>query len=65
MKQHKAYQLILEKRTVWVKATGIVTVRSANDYQHDLEATGAAVTWGALGFGDGCAQLATESIAGD
>lgn len=37
MKQHKAYQLILEKRTVWVKATGIVTVRSANDYQHDLK----------------------------
>lgn len=36
MKQHKAYQLTLEKRTVWVKATGIVTVRSAGDYQRDL-----------------------------
>jgi len=37
MKQHKAYQLTLEKRTVWVKATGIVTVRSAGDYQRDLK----------------------------
>lgn len=37
MKQQKAYQLTLENRTVWVKANGIVTVRSAGDYQRDLK----------------------------
>ncbi len=37
MKQHKAYQLKLETRTVWVKAIGIASMRSASDYQRDLK----------------------------
>lgn len=37
MKRQQAYQIHTEGQTIWVKPLGIVTTRSAQDYQHDLK----------------------------
>ncbi len=37
MKRHQAYQLHAEGQTIWVKPNGILTMRSAQEYQHELK----------------------------